>query len=240
MGRNRLDEQHPAAEPGVSSGPPASLPAGTAPGRPVGTSGWSVGASGLPRLTWSGNFTWSGNSLPPNVTGSGDSLPPNFTGSSNSKPRNFTWSGDSLPRNFTWNSNYLPLAALIIGVVFVGLGLGVSAALSTPANLSATATGTVARLQFSGASRRCSPVAEFVVDGKTYQAFSSAQDKPCPYEVGQPIAVAYDPASPSSAGIPAIGIGRFVPMIFAVIGAPFLVGSLFSYGRSFARRLRRR
>ena len=119
-----------------------------------------------------------------------------------------------------------PLVGLLVGLVFLGLGPIIVFTSRTPENMSAT-TGTVisvpVRYSTGTSTTRstpsCTPVAQFVVGGKTYPATMSGGSWPCPWTVGQQVGVAYDPANPYNAMIPITGITRFLPWIFTVIGA---------------------
>ena len=133
------------------------------------------------------------------------------------------------------------VGALLVGLIFLGMGTIFVVSSRAPANMSATATGTVTGIQIhertssSSSTPTCIPVASFGVGGKTYTASMRAGSSPCPYAVGQQIAVAYDPASPANAIIPATGIYLYMPWLFAGIGALTTGGSLFSLVRSAAR-----
>jgi len=131
------------------------------------------------------------------------------------------------------------LTGVFVGLVFVAVGFFTFASMRTPANMSATADGTVTivhQSQGSSTSTRsggrsgptCTPVAGFVVDGKPYTATASGGVSPCPWTVGQPVTVAYDPASPASAMIPSKGFTQFLPGVGALVA----VGGLFSVVRS--------
>jgi hypothetical protein len=136
------------------------------------------------------------------------------------------------------------MGGIVIGLVFVAVGLFLSSTMKTPANMTATITGTVTSVNVShstttssNGSRRdntaCSPVAGFEVGGKTYTASTQIGTSSCP-PVGQPIVVAYDPASPALNTIPTKGGVSFLPWIFGGAGALVAVASLFSLIRSVA------
>ena len=130
-----------------------------------------------------------------------------------------------------------PIVGVIVGLIFMGVAVVMFFTMRTPANMSATVTGTVTNVTVSQGttssngrrnSPSCSPVAGFVVGGKTYTVSSSMGASPCPWAVGQAVVVAYDPASPSSAMIQTKGMMRFMPWIFGGIGALAAFGCLFS------------
>ena len=135
-----------------------------------------------------------------------------------------------------------PLVGLLVGLVFLGLGPIIVFTSRTPENMSATTTGTVTSVPVTysssssttSSSPTCSPVAQFSVGGMTYTARMSAGVWPCPWTVGQPIGVAYDPASPTNAMIPTTGILRFMPWIFSVIGALLTGATLRAWWRKKA------
>jgi hypothetical protein len=139
------------------------------------------------------------------------------------------------------------LVGIVVGLVFVVVGVFLSSAMKTPANMSATMTGKVtsvtvshgtttsssnSRTRTSTSTSTCSPVAGFMVDGKAYTASTSAGVSPCPWAVGQPIDVAYDPASPELATIPSKGGVQYMPLIFGGAGALLAIASVFSFIRS--------
>lgn len=77
--------------------------------------------------------------------------------------------------------------------------------------------GTVARISIDSKGQ-CSPVAEFVVDGKTYTVNSGLSEKPCPYIKGSKIDVTYHPSDvTATATIPPTGFFKtfltFAPWI---------------------------
>jgi hypothetical protein len=120
-----------------------------------------------------------------------------------------------------------PFVGLLVGLIFMGVGPIIFFTSQTPGNMSATTTGTVTSVPVkyssssssTSSSPTCTPVAQFAVGGQTYTARMSAGVWPCPWTVGQPIGVAYDPASPTNAMIPTTGMMRFMPWLFTVIGA---------------------
>jgi hypothetical protein len=137
------------------------------------------------------------------------------------------------------------LNGIALGLVFVALSFIVPSGTTTPANKSATATGAVTRVQISQGGppasgstptpSTCVPVAEFGVSGKTYTTASGPVGfLPCPWRVGQQVAVAYDPASPAGAMIPNQEWAHYLPWIFAGFGALMTIGSLISFVCSFA------
>ena len=137
------------------------------------------------------------------------------------------------------------LHGIAFGLILMALSFIVPSGTIAPANMSATATGTVARIQISQGSPpasgstpnavTCVPVAEFGVGGKTYSTASGPVGfLPCPWRVGQQVPVAYDPASPASAMVPNQEWARYLPWILAGLGALMTVGSLISFVRSVA------
>ena len=150
-------------------------------------------------------------------------------------------------RNGNRSGVFGSVVGIFVGLVFVGVGLFLSSSMKTPANMSATITGhvtsvTVSQSTTSSSSRSsrstssstCSPVAEFVVDDVPFTASTSVGVSPCPWSVGQPIAVAYDPTSPALATIPSKGGVTWMPWIFSGAGALVAVVSLFGFIRSVA------
>ena len=140
---------------------------------------------------------------------------------------------------------WMPLT--FIGLVFTVLGFSINAAMSTPTNMSATTTGTVVSVQLSSGTRTnrsCTSLAAFEVGGETYLAAPSGRVSPCPWAVGQSVAVAYDPTSTAEAMVPGAGWVQYLTLGFACFGVLALTGGLFAFvrsgaGRSFLR-LRRR
>ena len=159
--------------------------------------------------------------------------------------RSAGWQGGA---RFRWvSSGSGPVGSLVglaVGLVFVAGALFFVFSTSAPANMSASATGTVTSIrvtqpiqsrstsQSSGPS--CFPVAEFAVGGKTYNASMSVGLSPCPWTVGQLVAVAYDPTAPTEAMIPATGQTKYLPWLFGGIGVLLAGWSLFSLVRSIA------
>ena len=138
------------------------------------------------------------------------------------------------------SSSGSPVVGIVVGLIFVAVGLVFVLSSKAPANMSATATATVTNVNISQSTtsrngRRsapsCTPVAGFTVGGKPYTASSSVGSSPCPWTVGQPVVVAYDPKSPANAMIPSTGAGQFMPWIVVGIGALAAAGSAYSLVR---------
>ena len=125
---------------------------------------------------------------------------------------------------------------VLVGLFLLGGGTYFVFSSQTPANMSATATGTVTSVEVSHRrrSRLCTPVAAFEVGGKPYTASTSVGVKPCPWTVGQPIAVMYDPASSTNAIVPSPGSTQVMPLIFIGAGALLTAGSAYRLVRKKA------
>ena len=155
----------------------------------------------------------------------------------------WVWPNSAEARAFK-NPLHHPVVGIVVGLLFLAFGLYGGFSSIAPANMSATITGTVTDVNLSegGTTSRngrvsppsCSPVAGFVVGGKQYTASSSAGVSPCPWALGQPIAVTYDPSSPAKAMIPTEGTARFMPWL---VGG---MGGLLAAGCSYALVRRRR
>lgn len=127
------------------------------------------------------------------------------------------------------NLQGLPAAAFMIvfGLVFIGIGsLPMSLAIHDTFSNDPVIEGTVVDVRWkesrSSSTRTtnlvCSPVSSFSLGGKEYTVNSNSYNRPCKWEVGQPIELVYDPANPQNARAKATGFNP-VAIIFPAIGA---------------------
>lgn len=146
---------------------------------------------------------------------------------------------------------------LIVGIIFLPLGLGFLAGSAWTAHSAAgelaravRADGEVVELvqersSDSSASLLAPRVRFRIPDGRTFEFVSSIRSSPPAYAVGDRVVVRYDPDRPSAARIDDWLSWWFLPSVFGVLGAVFtLIGAALLWaswrGRSPAAPGRRR
>ena len=130
-------------------------------------------------------------------------------------------------------------ALLVLGVLFVLIALGVLASAAVMALKQArrfehcvAATGTVVdlvkRFFTPGSGGVYCPVVEFTTaEGQAVRFESANGTMPASHQLGQPIAVRYDPADPQRAEVDSTSARWLVPGIIIGIGAVFLLMGVF-------------
>jgi Protein of unknown function (DUF3592) len=115
----------------------------------------------------------------------------------------------------------------ILAIVFTSIGLalalaaGISTAVVTESN-SGHADGTVVDLLPSGRGYRA--VVEFTApNGATIRFTSSVSSNPPPARVGEHVDVRYNPDNPQDAAINTYWQTWFLPTLFGILCAPFLL-----------------
>jgi hypothetical protein len=118
--------------------------------------------------------------------------------------------------------------AIVFTTIGVGCGLvaGISAAVTAESiSGDVRAEGTVVALSDDGKGH--APVVEFTPPGRPLVRFTgSLGSEPPAFHVGERVAVRYDPNDPQDAGIDMYWQTWFVPTLFAILAAPFLLAGV--------------
>jgi hypothetical protein len=109
---------------------------------------------------------------------------------------------------------------ILVTVVMVSIGFAMT---SAPAN----ATVVQGRITSISVNDRglCSPVAEFFVDGVGHTAHAAVAQQPCPWHVGDTIAVSYLPGSAETTARALVSTPIWLPLIGVLfLGCGLYVG----------------
>ena len=129
----------------------------------------------------------------------------------------------------------LPIIFLIVGVIFIAVGIGVKIADDNKKEVcSQKVSATVVNLlekenetKKSNGSRRTttvySPVFSYVVDGKEYVENNNSYSSPCHYYVGQQTEIFIDPDDPSRFYAPDDNTYGILTLVFSIVGGVMTV-----------------
>ncbi len=132
---------------------------------------------------------------------------------------------------------------VIFGLIFAGIPLFIIHSTSIPSSLSSKATGTVTSIGHgvsSNSGTTCSPVAQFAVNGRTYEAVAPggvASSSYCGWYPGKNVTVRFDPANPSHADIASSAAGSNPFMwLFVLVGVAVVAGGIWNGYKAIMRR----
>jgi hypothetical protein len=133
-----------------------------------------------------------------------------------------------------WVARLVGAGALLFSLFFIGIGLVVLLGTRVPSSYTASATGMVTAVVDgppvqAGGPPGCSAEASFSVRGTTYLARPPGrlQVSPCPWQVGQPVTIKYDPAAPGSADIVSdLGSPGLVAWVLLAFGGIVATGAV--------------
>lgn len=112
-----------------------------------------------------------------------------------------------------------PLVFMLFGLLFFGIGSGLTMRQRALENQGIQAQGIVVDLQenYDSDGSTYAPVVQFKTDsGQSVEFVSSYSSSPPDYDVGEPVTIVYLPENPESAIIK--GDGQFLNSIFMLIG----------------------